>query len=350
MFERYKELLNEIEYLREPVKEKNIFSIGGKGHYENPISDILAFFLHPREQHGFGSLFLEAIFDFLDEKKEVMELTSEPRREEVSDAGNRLDIVVEAEDWILVIENKIRHHASNPFSDYQKYVSSRYNKSKYFHVLLTINDEEAPAGWINVTYKSLFSCVEKFLGPLLITNSVNKWHIILREFILSVESEYGVETMKNERFSFSQKNYAELVELRKMLEEYLINVREVICQALSDIEEYKTAIVTTNQQNWGEHGTALRIHSKAWYGHANIVFLLTNSGLFRIQMYTDSDSMSVVESLKEFLHAHDFRHFWKEGKYYGYGYYETDDFEAALSKANLISCKLNKLYESDLVS
>jgi len=344
MFERYIELLREVENLREPIVEKNIFSIGGRGHYENPISDILAFFIHPREQHGFGTLFLDAIFDLSEVKPEVIELTSEPRREEVSNAGNRLDIIAEAEDWILVIENKIRHHACNPFSDYQKYISERYNKSAYFYILLTINEEHPPEGWINITYKSLFSSIARLLGPFVLTNAVNKWHVILREFILSIESEYGVETMKKERFNFSQKNYAELVELKKMLDEYVVNVREKICQTVGVKEESENSSVTISQHNWGKHGTALRIHNKEWYGHASIVLLLTNSGSFRIQLYTDSEHSTIVESLKAFLFKEGFRDFWEEGKFSVFGFYNTASFDEALSKADFISCELSKLY------
>ncbi len=44
-------------------KDKTFFSIGGRGYYENPTSDVLAFFMRPDEQHGLGPLFLRAFFD-----------------------------------------------------------------------------------------------------------------------------------------------------------------------------------------------------------------------------------------------------------------------------------------------
>ena len=42
------ELLTHLKSL--PVAEKsetNIFSVGARGHYENPVSDLLAFFIDP---------------------------------------------------------------------------------------------------------------------------------------------------------------------------------------------------------------------------------------------------------------------------------------------------------------
>lgn len=48
-------LLNQMKSLPQPRKtEANIFSSGARGHYENPVSDVLAFFLDPDGGHGLG--------------------------------------------------------------------------------------------------------------------------------------------------------------------------------------------------------------------------------------------------------------------------------------------------------
>jgi hypothetical protein len=44
-------------------RERTIFSLGGRGYYENAASDLLAFFMKPDAEHGFGPLFLEAFWD-----------------------------------------------------------------------------------------------------------------------------------------------------------------------------------------------------------------------------------------------------------------------------------------------
>ena len=43
-------------------KERTVFSLGGRGYYENAASDMLSFFLRPNAEHGFGTLFLLALF------------------------------------------------------------------------------------------------------------------------------------------------------------------------------------------------------------------------------------------------------------------------------------------------
>ena len=40
----FAELIKEVTKIELPDLEKTIFSIGGRGHYENPTSDILAFY------------------------------------------------------------------------------------------------------------------------------------------------------------------------------------------------------------------------------------------------------------------------------------------------------------------
>ncbi|MEY0629860.1 hypothetical protein AB7441_23170, partial [Providencia rettgeri] len=53
--ERMQQLLAEFKKL-EPVEvaEPTIFSIGSKGYYENPTTDILAFFCDSNGQHQLG--------------------------------------------------------------------------------------------------------------------------------------------------------------------------------------------------------------------------------------------------------------------------------------------------------
>ena len=50
----FAELIKEVTKIELPDLEKTIFSIGGRGHYENPTSDILAFYLDPEAESTFS--------------------------------------------------------------------------------------------------------------------------------------------------------------------------------------------------------------------------------------------------------------------------------------------------------
>ena len=124
LLEEYKILLQNAKTLKIPDKEKNVFSLGGRGHYENPISDILSFFIDPNEEHGFNSLFLRSIFEAAKSEMPLLETVKAPIREVRTDLGNRIDLLVEGDEWVLTIENKIRHDAVNPFDDYTNFINN----------------------------------------------------------------------------------------------------------------------------------------------------------------------------------------------------------------------------------
>lgn len=51
-----------------PEPETTIFSIGGRGYYENPTTDMLAFFFDPSAPHNFGEAIIQVFFDCLNIK------------------------------------------------------------------------------------------------------------------------------------------------------------------------------------------------------------------------------------------------------------------------------------------
>ena len=55
------EILNCLLPLMDDPSEKTFFSIGGRGYYEDPTSDVLAFYLDPNEEHGLGDLVLQSL-------------------------------------------------------------------------------------------------------------------------------------------------------------------------------------------------------------------------------------------------------------------------------------------------
>src|SRR5690606_13749345 len=96
------DILNSISIRVTPIRGKTIFSIGGRGHYENPISDLLAFFMNPDEEHGFSNLLLDAFFETLQgESKLFSAPISLIERELRTESDKRIDLVIASEDWVL---------------------------------------------------------------------------------------------------------------------------------------------------------------------------------------------------------------------------------------------------------
>lgn len=84
----------------------NLFTILGYQRLEDAHSNILAWLLNPEESHGLGDAFLRdfvrRVFD-----KELLKYFPVKVKRESQDGDDRLDIVVEGNNWWLIIENKI---------------------------------------------------------------------------------------------------------------------------------------------------------------------------------------------------------------------------------------------------
>ena len=115
---------------------------------------------------------LRALFTSLDLLAEEfptdLTLASAPERELSTDNNNRIDLLLEGSDWLMVIENKIYHHLdSNPFSDYEafaeKYYKQHLHGSRPLYVVLSPNGD-SPEGWKGISYPRLVAALKEELG------------------------------------------------------------------------------------------------------------------------------------------------------------------------------------------
>src|SRR5690625_966789 len=118
-----------------PVAEMTFFDVGMRGHYENPTTDLLAFFLDPARQHNLGDSFSRGLLDAIGvEADEAGAVVSVKR--EVATNGGRIDLVIEFEQLLLVVECKIYHHQNNPFKAYEAYSNETFpEKQKRFVIM-----------------------------------------------------------------------------------------------------------------------------------------------------------------------------------------------------------------------
>ncbi len=153
-------------------KPKTLIEIAHFPRSELAHSNMLAFFLDPKEQHELGDVFLKALL-----KAANSPLTSDSLgevqviREDPTGSNKRIDIVVEGKFFIIGIENKIGAKAYNPFKDYRKHLTERATpnngrQAKVEMILLSLKPEKRKdlAGFKPVTYKSFFDALEPELA------------------------------------------------------------------------------------------------------------------------------------------------------------------------------------------
>jgi hypothetical protein len=255
--ERINALFADMNRLPKRHAETTIFNIGGRGYYENATSDVLAFFLDPSREHGFKTAILESLLSAAGINGSDFEPLNRPEREYPSSGGNRIDILVEGKNHVLVIENKIRHAAVNPFEDYEQTIRDKFRGKKALLVLLTYRDEQVP-GWSTARYQIVVNHLRERMGHLLMDRAYTKWPLLLREFVLTLEEEMADEELEQALLEFGTKNAAPLFEARDLLNKFVNQVAE---QALSVVAaECGVAInkCATRFHSWSD-GQAIRL-------------------------------------------------------------------------------------------
>ena len=130
--ESYKELIDKFKKLDIVTKELTLFDVGTRGHFENPTTELLSFFLEPMKEHSLENCFFNGLQDVIASKgfsKGLGALTSVET--EVSTAkGNRIDLLLEADEALIIVECKIYHGQNNPFDDYLNYGKQHIKDSK----------------------------------------------------------------------------------------------------------------------------------------------------------------------------------------------------------------------------
>ncbi len=292
-------ILHEVTKIQKPQGEINLFSIGARGYYENPTSDMLSFFLDPAGGHGLGDLVLSSFLNKLKRLDIFPELASSPEREYVTDAKNRIDIVLEGSDWVMAIENKIWAGCQNDFNEYRHSIEKapRFKeKDVRLFVVLSFDKPSAPQGWQWVNYKDLISEVRKRLGDLMVTTGFSKWTLFLRELLINLESQRG-PVMEDEEFNLVLKYYKQIVETKQLHDRYIAEVINRLKQRVKSVCDLE---VNPKRHSWGDYGIALRVFP--WDKRKdNVTLLLMTDGIFRIQVYISKDKLRDGVTEKSFM-------------------------------------------------
>lgn len=220
MYERFDVLFEDIhkyEVLIENKKEKNVFDVAGFPHYENVASNLLSFFLDTEEEHGKKDKWLRALLRAYVKKKpseiDDVQFLDEPlnviytNREEKTQNGKYIDIVVETENLAVAIENKLYARDYNDFSEYRDYIHKTYQKKNVL-ILLSLNALDDHDGFINITYSDfLYEIRNTTLNNL----EKGKWDMMEADFITNLEKRSNADiTVDTNWIKYSNRHKDEL--------------------------------------------------------------------------------------------------------------------------------------------
>ena len=169
MLKQWTKLLDEFRGLPPRLKPLPTFlEFSGCKRKEEVYSDILAFYLDPGKPHGLGTLFLDALAQAGGIPNHGPWIGVSVEREKRTHNGNRIDILIESDNHVIVIENKIFAPVDNPFDDYKSFAETLEPPSRRIHVfLLTLTPSNAKAKWeflLPITYEEFLIQIRELLG------------------------------------------------------------------------------------------------------------------------------------------------------------------------------------------
>jgi hypothetical protein len=165
----------------------NLFEVFGYQRLEDAHSNILAWLLNPKEAHSLGVAFLRGFVDKVFNIKDLPANFSVKVFREKQEGKNRPDIVVEDNNWWLVIENKID---SNEQEDQTKRYADKWKRKGKIgeNVLLAYvhptGQQPESHDFIPVSYRT----IREFLETM---NFQGDSNVLIRHFTNHIFLDFG---------------------------------------------------------------------------------------------------------------------------------------------------------------
>ncbi len=189
--------------------------IAGYPHFENVCSNILSFYLQPSNEHGLGTLFLDVLVTLIGEKIEIDGQGVEIRREELTGNGKRIDLVIESNNCIFGIENKIFAGLYNDFPEYSRHLDSLSKGHKVYKILLSLRSvQQSPqlCGFYPISYEVFFQKVLMNIGSCFLT--AHEPHMIfLRDFMQTIQNLQQPTMLDRQRLEYFRDNQQNITDL-----------------------------------------------------------------------------------------------------------------------------------------
>jgi len=334
LIQKYENLLLKAQKYKIPEREMTIFDTALKNHHENPITELLSFFLDPNEKHGLGAGFYNGFVTSLNATEEYADFDFgqflELSTQQTTDKGNRIDLWFETDTALVVVEVKVHHHQNNPFPDYVSWGKKRlkeinqsckkeeYSTEKQLVTLVLCPDGECYADhWLGLAYNDLTSEIRIALAHDIFKNPLNKWGVFARDFLLHLDSFVDLLGTNMESLNFvvdHMQQIQQLVELREnVYQEIIDHINNELQTALG--EKYEPYV---RRHTWNRT-PAFRFVGNNWKEWSESVLNLhidKDPMSYSVVMYIQNPTQEILKKVKQSLKKspHQFSKEWHEGK------------------------------------
>ena len=247
MIQEITKLLIDFQKIPKRNRNRTFMEISGYPHYENVCSNILKFYFEHENEHNLDDLLLKSLFQasLCDIDNEYICENIVVEREVTTLQNNRLDLLIETDEYIIGIENKIFHFLHNDLSDYSETIDNKAktNKKKTLKIVLSLNKVNSPKikknDFINVTYPDFFNSIQNNFGDYILTGH-NDYIIHLKGFITTINNLTGNNMENKELNLFFEQNAKNILELTSEFNKYQNEIYAKVYQlkALVSKNEY----------------------------------------------------------------------------------------------------------------
>lgn len=183
----------------------------------------------------------------------------------------------------MVLENKIYQGLNNPLEDYVDHIDKC--KEKKIHVVLSPKGiGDLKDSWISVSYQQLVPSIQSALSEYFISEPLNKWVILLREFLQHLEELMSdPQRMDNVAIKFFLENLNSIYEMQSKKQTVLNSLRNTLEKSLADrlngrvISSYTQFLDAAQTFKFG-------FKIKGWLSDSDVV-LAVEAGKIRIYCY-----------------------------------------------------------------
>lgn len=281
-------------------QQKNLFNVGTRGFYENPFTNVLAYLLNHDTEYKHKEEFLEILLTGIVPEEVITDLMQNrsTSTQYTTFAGNRIDMLLFGQRYLLVFENKIFHHLNNPLQDYEDDVSLRYPRLKKYFIIMSYKKENPPAGW---TYLNIQEKFHEILEN--ITHRYdNKWDYFVHDFLMQFSNKYKFR-MEENNITFFENNFSKIIDARKRLGDFVQGVAEQIKDQNSNLS-YKI------NDKWGNDELAIRFYPCG--NENNVTLIFTKDECFNVAIYYYADFKMHGSSIHSYVGPENYE-MWNEG-------------------------------------
>ena len=251
----FENLLGEFQWLPDrPERLPTLMEVAGYPHYENACSNILAFFFDPNKQHGLGTLFLDALAHIGEiPHREAIGSNVTVDREEITRAGNRIDLLIQSDSHAILIENKIWAPINNPLNDYAAHLDSLEPAGRSKHkFLLTLKRHTKKVGYEfrNITHEDLVQEIRGQLGNY-VAGADTRYLTFMLDFLSTLDNLKGGMVMDPEFLEFLKSHGDGVEKLLIRIRSFKQELRNKVKQLAGYIDVGSNPNVTS--KFWGEH-------------------------------------------------------------------------------------------------